>query len=93
MAETGSWSGASWEKSDLGSTLRAARQQKQNRRWGPARWKLIWPDSPRPEQSWKIGCKEWYISVSGWRMGGGVSTRRVKETDTEKFERWDGVLR
>ena len=31
----------------------------------------------------KLGVKEWCSSVSGWRMRGVVSTRRVKGTDPE----------
>ena len=41
----------------------------------------------------KLGAKDQCTLVSGWRMVGGVSTRRVKGEDPENSRQWDGVLR
>ena len=59
------------------------RQKIQDLRWRPVGLKIVWADGPRPERGWENGCEERCGSVSGWRVGGGVSTRRVKDTDPE----------
>ena len=82
-ADTCSWRGYSGSDRDLGSRLKAARQQVWDGRWRTVGWKRFWTGDPRLERGRTIECEERCISVLGWRMGGGVSTRRVKGTDPE----------
>ena len=56
-AELGSWSGAAGADRELGSRLRAARQQVQDGRRRLAVWKIFWSGGPRPERGWEIGYK------------------------------------
>ena len=67
---------------DLGSRLMVARQRVQDRRWRLEGWTPVWLGGSRPELGWKIGRKERGSSVLGWRMGGGVRTRRMKGKDS-----------
>ena len=49
-SELGSWSGAAGADRELGSRLRAARQQVQDGQWKLAGWNLVWPGGPRKKQ-------------------------------------------
>ena len=64
--------------------LKGSRKRLQDGQWRPAGIDTFFARVPRTKQGWEIGCKEWCRSVSGWRMGAGVGTRRLKGTDPEK---------